>query len=233
MGGPSSSFPRGENYINSNDSNQIYSGDRVNYTSKKFSRGGGSANSTFRKQYQYHSRDGKGIDITDSAEDNKTKKVAKIQPPPPVGREHYPSLNGELGDSSPISITKTGIEEELGKKTSNSAGAYAAALLKDAPPIHPSTGSMKRPSTTKSVARTPSLAKGLKKKPESHVTFSSGKTTVVTVGTDDSSSDDKSSLSSKPESENFTLTTTGTPSVGTSSNTAWGGGLSFADVVKK
>ena len=170
VGGPSSSSPRGGYYnsSNSNYSNQIYSGDRVNYTSKKYSRGTGNANSAYRKQYQYQSRDGKGIDHTDSGENNKAKKVVKIQPPPPVGKEHYPSLNGELGDSSPISITKTGMEEELGKKSPNVVkscvgGAYAAALLKDAPSTQPSTSNMKRPSKTKSAAHVPSSSKALGK----------------------------------------------------------------------
>jgi len=50
--------------------------------------------------------------------------------------------------------------------------------------------------------------------------------TIPTISTDDSSSDGKSSLSSKPESDNFTVSTT----VGIT--TAWGG-RSFADVLKK
>lgn len=52
---------------------------------------------------------------------------------------------------------------------------------------------------------------------------------TVTVSTDDASSDEKSSLSSKPESESFigTSTTTAAPV------TVWGGGKSFADILKK
>ena len=56
--------------------------------------------------------------------------------------------------------------------------------------------------------------------------------TALTVSTDDSSSDDKSSLSSKPESDSFNRATTAT-SPTMPSTSVWGGGRSFADVLKE
>jgi hypothetical protein len=55
----------------------------------------------------------------------------------------------------------------------------------------------------------------------------------MTSSTDDSSSDDKSSLSSRPESESFAIGVAATSAISTSSNVTWGGGRSFADILKK
>ncbi len=61
-----------------------------------------------------------------------------------------------------------------------------------------------------------------------------GKITVTTASTDDASSDEKSSLSSKPESDHFALgTTIAATQAETTSKPTWGGRRSFADVLKK
>jgi hypothetical protein len=252
----SSSSPRG--YYN-NYSNQVYAGDRVMYPKdvKKFVRGGNTNTSNpyngkqqqQQHQYQHSQRDGKSHHHNSENSGNKLKKVEKSLPPPPVVEEHYPSLaGGEVGvesrgaggDSSPTSITKLEDQQQQPSKTvtlsskvsSSSGGGYAAALLKDAPPLPPTSSTFAPKSSTtttpKAVTNLPNPPKALKKN-ETRASFSSGKATMISLTTDDSSSDDKSSLSSKPESENFTGGTT----VATPCASVWGGGRSFADVLKK
>lgn len=114
-------------YVN-HYSNQIYFGDRAAYASKKYARGSFGAGSFEESSGGYKKRfhrDGKGATHANTTEET---KVAKTQePPPPVGEEHYPSLSGSDGDSSPTSVALA---------TSNVSGfGYAAALMKESP--HP------------------------------------------------------------------------------------------------
>lgn len=178
MGGPTSFSSSSSRGYYRHDSNQVYSGDRANYyVSKKYSRGsygynnnggsggsGGSGN-TFRKQQdQYHQRDRKDHDSTNVSDDtNRAKKDVDSQPPPPVIEQHYPSLSGtKVGDSSPTSVTTSGLGEQISSKISSSSsrvlgGGYAAALLKEAPrQRQPVAINTKPPVRSKTVTNVPS-----------------------------------------------------------------------------
>eukprot|EP00551_Chaetoceros_affinis_P005377 CAMPEP_0203665698 /NCGR_PEP_ID=MMETSP0090-20130426/2870_1 /ASSEMBLY_ACC=CAM_ASM_001088 /TAXON_ID=426623 /ORGANISM="Chaetoceros affinis, Strain CCMP159" /LENGTH=707 /DNA_ID=CAMNT_0050529345 /DNA_START=314 /DNA_END=2437 /DNA_ORIENTATION=+ len=227
-----------------------------NYNGKKSSRGhyfndGGSTSYYGSQNYQPQRRDGGSSGSNSSSTgggDNLVDKAKKVQknlpPPPPVVEEHYPTLTGDgnsVGPSSPTSIAN--LELRLRNRVSTATSGYAAALLKAAPPSLPATTPatttitatnvkpLQNATATKTVTSLPS-PKGAKKKNETSASFLSAKATVSTVNTDDSSSDDKSSLSSKPESDSFTRSA-GVTSPTMSSTAVWGGGRSFADVLKE
>jgi hypothetical protein len=131
MGGAPSSRGYYNQYQNANPS-QVYSGDRVSFSgAKKFTRGGfGEKNGGAYGKQQYHTpKDGKANNQSGPVDNTKLKKVEKSLPPPPVVEEHYPSLDGVAGESSPSSVANL----------YSGGGGYAAALLKDAPPAPPAT----------------------------------------------------------------------------------------------
>lgn len=101
----------------SNGSN-VYAGDRITYSRK------------FNKQY---SKQRGGKNSNDKQQSKKSKPIEKPNvPPPPLVEEHFPGLGGD-GNAAP--------------KKDVTGSAYAAALLKAAPPVA-------EVSTGASVART-------------------------------------------------------------------------------
>ena len=103
-------------------SNQIYSGDRTSYVSKKhlkgsYGKGGAMAS---KKHHQHQQRDGKGSNPNISKDVTKVKNQISAIPPPPVVEEHYPSLSQGQEGFSPTSVLNAGMVNV----------GYAAALLK-------------------------------------------------------------------------------------------------------
>jgi hypothetical protein len=103
---------------------------------------------------------------------------------------------------------------------STKPGGYAAALLKSTTILPTALPMPKETLTDKKIPKNGGS------KAENDTSASSTKS-AGTTHTEDSSSDDKSSLSSRPESEKSSNTVTSSPV------SAWGGGRSFADIVKK
>ena len=116
---------------NGNNTNQLYSGDRVSYIARKFNR-------------PYPKQRGKGGDSSGFYKGNddgaqKASKVKKAEPPPPLVDEHFPGLAG-----SPKSTTADSEGEEISNNDDNNNNnyvkkevltnsGYAAALLKAVP----------------------------------------------------------------------------------------------------
>mmetsp|Transcript_4303 Transcript_4303/g.6005 ORF Transcript_4303/g.6005 Transcript_4303/m.6005 type:complete len:785 (+) Transcript_4303:811-3165(+) len=141
------------------------------------------------------------------------------------------------------------------KGKSVTTGGYAAALLKAAPAPKPTpketgkgkkskSGSGDSSSKTKGGNNSSNVSASTKKamrKKDGITTNHESMKSNNTATTDDSSADDKSSLSSKPESDKGILigggvgNLSGGPSaqVVVQSAPIWGGGKSFADIVKK
>jgi len=236
--------------------NQIYTGDRVNYGLKKqynsekgrrFASGGGyNKNSRFHKgNADLHSNE--NIDnngLVDCDKENIQKEDIIL--PPPSCELNFPSLGGNsvklpTGDSEKGTADECAVDNVCDKEsapsfivpkepvTPNRTGGYAAALRKSAPNGNKITSNTK-------IDPIPTLErKRLVPRHEPTINSTSNKS-LGTTATDDASTDDKSSLSSKPESEKSanagnlssrTIVTTPVISVG------WGRGPSFAQIVKK
>lgn len=194
---------------NGNNTNQLYSGDRVSYNARKFNR-------------PYPKQRGKGSDSSGIYKGNddgaqKAAKVKKAEPPPPLVEEHFPGLAG-----SPKSTAADSEGEEISNNDDNNNNyvkkevltnsGYAAALLKAAPQM---------PDVSTFVDGLQSQKTSFSKSP-ARKKFDDSKSTG-TVSTDGSSADDKSSTS-KPDFE---------ASTAVSPVKSWSSGPSFADILKK
>lgn len=229
-----------------NNSNHIYSGDRPHY-SKKNNGKGGQYNG-----FKNGSRGGKGpggihpsnATYKGNGGNNRKATEEKIVPPPPLVEEHFPTLGNSPKAQSNVGNTKVDVSVEVEKEDQTADGndvptvpilntsGYAAALKKAAPGDG-SQFSSSRPSSS------PLKSPVRKAAPKAEsVSNSSSSSKNNTVSTDDLSVDAKSSLSSKPESERSgpsdlsgkVVVSEGAKSTGGSS---WGGGKSFAEIVKK
>jgi len=242
---------------------QVYTGDRVNYGGKKHYAGergrgfvaAGGYNKSFRgnrgngDSYSNEVTTGKGS----TGFGRKEVPEENVVLPPPSCEKNFPSLKKNSPKSNIAGVDDKLVTEKVttdnilieqksatslpvsmvSKEPATSTGGYAAALLK-AVRNDSVAGSMvaslpalnnKKPQERKRLIPRPELAIN------SMTTKSAGTST-----TDDASSDGKSSLSSKPESEKSmnpcapsspTMVTTTVISGG------WGPGSSFADVLKK
>jgi len=202
---------------------KVYAGDRISYT-KKFNNSAG----TGTKPYFSKPRGGKGGDHPGSGpykgnnydpSKNNAKPVEKAGPPPPLVEEHFPGLAGSptivsVIASSSADASASGESEAVGvpvpvavKKDIVHASGYAAALKKAAPPVmEVSTENVKR---TTPKPKSPARKKVVDAK------------STGTVSTEGSIADDKSHASKETEVASF-------PAV-----KSWGGGRSFADILKK
>jgi len=151
------------------------------------------------------------------------------------------SVEDNVVEREDTNVPVTNVPDTISAKESYSSfGGYAAALLKAVPSTEV-TSSMTRtaPSSTpiskKMVKKRAVHKSDSVQKSDPGISSSSTKSSG-TATTDDASSDEKSISSSKPESEkSMTVGTPSAPTVVTTSVTAsgWGGGRSFADIVKK
>lgn len=238
---------------------QIYSGDRVYYGGKKhtgekgrgFVAGGGFSKSP------RGNRGDTGSDSNEIISKGNVDPVKKLDIvlPPPSCEKNFPSLQGNSPKSA-ISDVDDKFDPEkdvagitankhrivtaaspsiLSKESATPTGGYAAALLKAAPSTNDTVATIKAVSlptlnASKSVER-----KRLVPRHEPAINSMTTKS-LGTSTTDDANCDDKSSISSKPESERSinagtlssrTIVTRPVASVG------WGRGPSFAEMVKK
>lgn len=197
---------------------KIYSGDRVNYSfrdsSKPFSKARGAKGTEYhgfhKKGYSF---EGRKVYKSDAKKSSPTSSSSSSSsPPPPLVDEHFPGLAGSARKEGVEESIKNG-EKEMPKEMSNSITGYAAALLKAAPPVTEVSTKVIQKSSTE--VRKTSEAKKVED------VNSSG-----TVSTEGSSADDKSHTS-KSETESSS------PVVAPVAVKSWGGGRSFADVLKK
>jgi len=235
---------------------QIYTGDRVYYGGKRqhngekgrrFASGGGgyNKNSRFHKgnSLEHPNEDAENSGHADY--DKKSTQSEQVILPPPSCEKNFPSLSGNSAklttsgikkkDNSDECVVDDACDEEsvpssiVSKEPVTPSRGYAAALRKAAPNGNKITSATK-------VDPMPTVErKRLVPRHELNMNPTSSKS-LGTSATDDASSDDKSSLSSKPESEKSsngvnlpsrTIVTTPILSVG------WGRGPSFAQIVKK
>lgn len=204
-----------------------------------FSGGDGSSGG-----YYNHSRGGSGGG--EYSKKNKIHEPKVTLPPPPLVEEHFPGLGIGMERSPKSTImanhdTGSGESESVMEAKRSTltrttpvvvatASGYAAALLKDAAPTVPEFAASSSPSlldhnsSSNKPALTSPSSSSSSHKPETPTRKKMEDTkSTTTVSTEDCSADDKSSLSSKPESEIHNPI----PSV------SWGGGRSFADILKK
>jgi len=194
-----------------------------------------------------------------SSASNKTAKDPTPSiPPPPLVEEHFPTLAGKEEKTDPVaerSPTNTDhpnddkdTNKEPKKETTTATilpkpislpslptGGYAAALLKAASPqIVPQVKSFNKVNNHKNTSHASKTqpkptfgrkAESASKQGGSGNSTKSASTASTGVSTDDCSTDEKSSPSSAHESEKVTSATKPV--------SAWGGGRSFAEVVKK
>lgn len=244
--------------------NHVYTGDRVNYGGKKHFNsekrrgqggvGGSSKSSRATRGSAKSLSNGTSIN-KGNVEPSKNDVHEKIVLPPPSCEKNFPSLGGNPAKSNNDNDNEmesnknksdgTDVEQKSAtaattiipsKEISTSSGGYAAALRK----IVWNTDDMV--TTAKGTSSQSNVSKPLEQKRpvqrhDSTINAISVKS-PGTAATDDASSDDKSSLSSKPESDrslttpagplpSSTIVTTPVTSVG------WGRGRSFAEIVKK
>jgi len=239
---------------------QVYSGDRVYYGGKKHTgeRGRGlAAGGAYSKSP--HSNRGNmtshsnGVMI--SKENTDLDKKKDIVLPPPSCEKNFPSLGGSSPKST-IADVDDKVEKEnvvadssthdqkfapaapartFPKEPAAVTGGYAAALLKTATNTNDSVGTIKANSLPTLTASKPVERKRLVPRHDPAIHSMTTKS-LGTSTTDDVICDDKSSISSKPESERSlnggtlssrTIVTRPVVSVG------WGRGPSFAEMVKK
>lgn len=185
-------------------------------------------------------------------------KQESIVLPPPSCEKNFPSLGGNSPKSTIDAVDNkmTSEKKDLSgsvvveqksdtavpiiissKEPSTPTGGYAAALRKAVPNTDDIVAAVRSNSLPTLSVTKPLERKRLAQRHESVMNSMSSKSSG-TASTDDASSDDKSSLSSKPESDrsltvnagslsSSTIVTTPVTSVG------WGGGRSFAEIVKK
>lgn len=251
--------PRGYN-------NQVYTGDRTYYGAKKHftgekGRGFGAAGG-----YNKNSRGGRGnaglhsngILTGKGSADFGKKDVQEedIVLPPPSCEKNFPSLGGnspsptivavdnEVVTEKKVTADSIAIEQKSAtpvpvsipmKELATPTGGYAAALLKAVPntndtAVAPRVDSMPTLNVTKSQERKRVV-------PRHELAMNSMPTkSAGTSTTDDASSDGKSSLSSKPESEkSMNAANPSSPTIVTTTviSGGWGPGPSFAEVLKK
>lgn len=199
--------------------------------------------------------------------DTGTKKIAKeadkkIEIPSASCEKHFPSLGGGM---SPKSTMISSSDEELNNKKADRednknnattveneatdtspvediiptqkhtppSGGYAAALLKAAPAGDVTSTTAKEDATAAAPPQSPRpLPRKMVQKSDAVSTRSTGTNT-----TDDASSDDKSSMSSKPDCDKGSSNMNSFPSPTVVTTTAnpggWGGGRSFAEILKQ
>jgi len=183
---------------------RVYSGDRLSYSRKFNNRPHLKPRSGKGGEYNPGSYKGNNYDASKKV----PKPAEKVSPPPPLVEEHFPGLDGGSpnGAGAGASAATSDGNEGVKKEFMQVSGCgYAAALKKAAPPVtEVSTENVKR-SKPKSPAR--------KKVDDSKSTG--------TVSTEGSTSDDKSHASKETEI------------VLPSAVKSWGGGRSFADILKK
>jgi len=246
--------------------NQIYTGDRVNYGSKKYYTGekgrGYVAAGGYNKNYRGDRSSGdphSNGDETRKGSDafgEKEVQEEEIVLPPPSCEKNFPSLGGnslkptivgannnagteekDMADNTVIeqkSVTPVPVSISP-KAPATPTGGYAAALLKAVPNTNDSVAPTMTDSLPTLSTNKPHERKRLVPRHELAINPISTKS-AGTSTTDDASSDGKSSLSSKPESEkSMNACTPSSPTMVTTTviSGGWGPGPSFADVLKK
>lgn len=239
-------------YRNNNTSSymnqhKIYSGDRLSYP-RKFNtttnnrsfpkqrgrKGSESSSNYHPHQYNPHHSGMKRTDSSNSLKgekDSTENKVEKVlPPPPPLVDEHFPGLGNTASPKSVGDDNNSAPASSVPTSTTIPNSGYAAALLKSAPPlpdvplsqpdkhvrVTDATDTNPTPPTNANKSKSP-----VRKKNEDAKSITS---------TEDSSTDDKSSLCSKHDADTpSTATTVPAPATGS----AWGGGRSFAEILKK
>lgn len=240
----------------------VYVGDRYNpsKTSQRYTDGSSNRRSFPSGGRSYGGRGhtgrgnggGKSSWSISSSVNKPAKDLTPSVPPPPLVDEHFPTLAGkEEKTSSTVELSTSNIDNQNNEKDDDKeskkettvtksptqisppyqpTGGYAAALLKATSPL--------KISQTKAFNKTASQASNAQKKSKlgkraesvpkqsgSGNSTKSASTISTGVSTDDCSTDEKSSLSSTPDSEKAV---SAVKAVST-----WGGGRSFADVLKK
>lgn len=189
-----------------------------------------------------------------TGDDHRKKLSSGAQaPPPPLVDEHYPSLGIPSPKSTIVSSEEQDVKEQcepsiaanqrvhIGRTvaTKNNVG-YAAAVLKAISSTNATVATsdiVSMPEIYKKDPRT-QQKKIAQKSIEVKSTNESSKALTMSTAADDLSSDDKSSLSSKPESEKGTtsssmnLSTQVVVGYDDDASKKWGGGRSFADILK-
>lgn len=263
---PNHSFnSRNKTPIYRNNSNHIYSGDRMYYSTRKHYSGGSRNGASYAtngkfKHNRFNSRHGSSSSsqfpssnkgkLGAGNDESEKKEPNNVQAPPPLVDEHYPSLGGQSPKST-IVPTEEQAEERDGKPSvsdeqrlesvettpvTKSNVGYAAAVLKAIPQNNPIGSGVVSPSNPfKDESKGQQKNSG--QKSNDHKSEST-KAHTMSTATDDLSSDDKSSLSSRPESEKGVTTHTVSPSTQVvvgyeDASKKWGGGRSFADILKR
>eukprot|EP00555_Chaetoceros_dichaeta_P010522 CAMPEP_0198255858 /NCGR_PEP_ID=MMETSP1447-20131203/5902_1 /TAXON_ID=420782 /ORGANISM="Chaetoceros dichaeta, Strain CCMP1751" /LENGTH=589 /DNA_ID=CAMNT_0043942341 /DNA_START=256 /DNA_END=2025 /DNA_ORIENTATION=+ len=246
--------------------NQVYTGDRTHYGGKKHYTGEKGRGYVAAGGYNKIFRGGRGGggphpdgELTSKGSCDFEKKEVQeeeIVLPPPSCEKNFPSLGGNspkptivdannnAGTEEKVTADNIVIEQKSvtplpvgisSKEPATPTGGYAAALLKAVPNTNDSVAPTMTDSLPTLSTNKPHERKRLVPRHELAMNPMSTKS-AGTSTTDDASSDGKSSLSSKPESEkSMNACTPSSPTIVTTTviSGGWGPGPSFADVLKK
>lgn len=246
--------------------NQVYTGDRVNYGSKKHfnsekRRGQGGASGSSKSSRATRGNTKSHSNGTSINKGNvglfKDDIQEKIVLPPPSCEKNFPSLGGQSAKLNSVDDNKMESERKdlldgidvvqkpvtavtaiiSSREHPSCSGGYAAALRKIVSNTEDIVPTAKANSSQSCNVNKPLEQKRPVPRQDSVINSIPAKSSG-TAATDDASSDDKSSLSSKPESDRSLTTTAGPLPSSTIVTTrvtsvGWGRGRSFAEIVKK